>query len=72
MTSHGGTILQPALAQALGQPLLRMREIISVMQRILNVDGYPVLVFDSASGAVSINHKLLRTQFRIEEHCEIK
>ncbi len=63
--SHGGTVLQTALAQSLGQPLLRIRGIISIMQRILNVDGYSVLSFDSGAYTVNINLKLLRTQFKV-------
>ncbi len=62
---HKGTVIQSTLALAIGQPAMRIRGIISVMQRILNVDGYPVLTFDSASGTVKINIKLLKTQFKI-------
>lgn len=65
VSSHGGTILQSTLAQSIGYPLIRIRGIISVMQRILNVDGYPVLTFDAASSTIKINNQLLRTQFKI-------
>jgi len=65
LEQHGGTMLQPALAQAMNLPLFRFRGIISIMQRILNVDGYPVLSFDTSSNTVSINYELMRTQFEI-------
>jgi hypothetical protein len=65
LDQHGGTMLQPALAQATNQPLFRFRGIISIMQRILNVDGYPVLSFDTASNTISINYELMQTQFEI-------
>lgn len=65
LDQHGGTMLQPALAQAMQQPLFRFRGIISIMQRILNVDGYPVLSFDTASNTIGINYELMQTQFEI-------
>jgi len=65
LDQHGGTMLQPALSQAMAQPLFRFRGIISIMQRILNVDGYPVLSFDTASNTISINYELMQTQFEI-------
>jgi len=42
-----------------------MRGIIAIMQRILNVDGYQVLNFDTTSATVSINANLLKAQFRL-------
>jgi hypothetical protein len=65
ISSHGNTVIQPALAQEIGQPLMRIRGIVSIMQRILNVDGYPVLTFEPASGTIRINKQLLKTQFKI-------
>ncbi len=65
LDQHGGTMLQPALAQAMNQPLFRFRGIISIMQRILNVDGYPVLLFDTSSDTISINYELMQTQFEL-------
>lgn len=65
LEQHGGTMLQPALAQAMNLPLFRFRGIISIMQRILNVDGYPVLSFYTSSNTITINYELMRTQFEI-------
>ena len=65
LEQHRGTMLQPALAQAMNLPLFRFRGIISIMQRILNVDGYPVISFDTSSNTISINYELMRTQFEI-------
>jgi len=63
---HGGAILLPALAQSIGQPLLRIRGIVTAMQRLLNVEGYSVLTHDAASDTVSLNRKLLCKQFEID------
>ena len=62
---HGGTLLQPAMAMEMNQPLFRFRGIISMMQRILNVDGYPVLGFDTESDTISLNSDLMKTQFEL-------
>jgi hypothetical protein len=67
LNSHGFSILQAALAQELQLPLFRVRGLIRVMQRLLNVDGYAVLSYDSGSGTVSLNHELLRTQFELRD-----
>jgi hypothetical protein len=66
LDAHGGTILVPALAQKMGQPLLRIRGIVTVMQRILNVEGYSVLSYDAASESVTLNKEMLRKQFEIQ------
>jgi len=66
LDSQGGTLLLPALAQRIGQPPLRIRGIVSTMQRLLNVEGYEVLSHDPSSGTVSLNYELLRRQFELE------
>lgn len=66
LDSQGGTLLLPALAQRIGQPPLRIRGIVSAMQRLLNVEGYEVLSHDPSSGTVSLNYELLRRQFELE------
>src|SRR3546814_14755483 len=41
LQQHGGRCSVAQLAQAIGQPVIRMRGVISVMERMLNLDGFP-------------------------------
>ena len=52
-----------ALARELQFPTLRLPGLLAKMQRILNVDGYPVLSRDDASDTVELNRDLLLKQF---------
>ncbi|MCP4692734.1 MAG: BREX-2 system phosphatase PglZ, partial [Desulfobacterales bacterium] len=65
LDSHGGAMLQTALAQAVGRSRTRVRGVTAMMQRLLNVDGWPVLSLDSASDTVRIDYQLLKEQFEI-------
>lgn len=51
------------LAAAISQPLLRMRGIVSMMERLLNVDGYLVITLEQATGTVMLDVPLLKKQF---------
>ncbi len=66
LSDHRGTILISTLSTALERPPHRTRHIISVMQRLLNVDGYQTLELDAASGSVTVNMQLLKTQFEMD------
>jgi hypothetical protein len=63
---RGGTAVKQALAQELGMPSFRVDGLIQNISRILNIDGYEVLTFDRSSDTVTLNVKLLRTQFDLE------
>jgi len=65
LDERGGTVLRQALAQKLGEPELRIPGLLAALRRILNVDGYPVLSVDDASGSVVLNRQLLAVQFEI-------
>ena len=52
------------LVQALGQPELRLRGILVVLQRLLNVEGYQVVAIDDATGTIELNRSLLAKQFQ--------
>jgi hypothetical protein len=67
LDERGGTILRQALAQKLGEPELRIPGLIAAMQRILNVDGYPVLSLDDTSGSVLLNRQLVEVQFELSQ-----
>jgi hypothetical protein len=58
-------ISRRALAQALGQPDVRMRGILVGLQRLLNVDGYQVVAVDEDAGTIEINCQLLEKQFQV-------
>ncbi|HET6763522.1 MAG TPA: BREX-2 system phosphatase PglZ, partial [Longimicrobiaceae bacterium] len=62
---HHGRIPRGALVRALGQPEIRIRGVVAVLQRLLNVDGYPVVAADDASELVMVEHDLLRRQFHL-------
>jgi PglZ domain len=64
--ARGGSIMKPSLAQALGVPLFRVDGLVQNISRILNVDGYEVLSFDRSTETITLNTKLLKTQFEIE------
>jgi hypothetical protein len=62
---RGDRILKTALAQRIGQPEFRIPGLVASLRRIMNVDGYPVITFDEASGTLCLNRHLLKTQFEI-------
>jgi hypothetical protein len=65
LDQHHDRLTQHALAQALGQPELRMRGILVILQGLLNVEGYQVIAIDEATGVVELNRPLLAKQFQL-------
>jgi hypothetical protein len=59
----GGKLTATALARRLETPLYRLRNLLAVVQRVLNVDGYAVIGRDEASDTVELNRDLLLRQF---------
>jgi hypothetical protein len=64
---YRGRAPRAVLAGALGQPEIRLRGILAGVQRLLNVDGYQVLVVDEGTGVVEVQMELLRRQFGVEK-----
>lgn len=62
---RGDRILKTALAQRIGQPEFRIPGLVASLRRVMNVDGYPVITFEEASGTLCLNRQLLKTQFEI-------
>jgi hypothetical protein len=60
---RGGKITSPALARAIRFSAMRLRGLLAVAQRILNVDGYAVLTRDEASDTIELDRILLCRQF---------
>lgn len=67
LDGRGGKMTSTALAKALQLPAFRLNSFVAVMQRVLNVDGYGVLLRDQASDSVELNRSLLAEQFALEE-----
>lgn len=63
LEARGGKMTSPALARAIDRPLVRLPGLLAVMQRVLNVDGYPVLGRDEPSDTIELNRDLLLRQF---------
>lgn len=61
LDERGHAMTRAALANRLGQPLLRLGGLIASMQRVLNVDGYDVVTLESDT--VRLNRELLLQQF---------
>lgn len=61
----GGRARVEQLARAIGMPAVRMRGVVSILQRTLNIDGFPVVTFEQATGTVLLDLPLLRTQFQL-------
>ena len=63
LDSRGNKMTSAALSRGLEYPPLRLRGLLAVVQRVLNVDGYGVLTRDEASDTVELNRDLLLRQF---------
>jgi hypothetical protein len=66
LAERKGVQMKPAFAQRLGVTPIRVDGFLASLQRILNVDGYPVLTVDS-SQTVRLNLMLLKEQFALNE-----
>jgi hypothetical protein len=66
MDRHQGRVSRAALSRALGQPEIRIRGIAAGLQRLLNVDGYPIVSLDEVTDSVELQRDLLRKQFQVE------
>jgi hypothetical protein len=65
LRSRNGVLMKTALAQKLGIPAFRIDGFLSNLQRVLNVDSYPVISVD-ASQTVRLDMELLKRQFGLE------
>lgn len=65
LDARGGTATSTALARAMGYATIRLPGLLSVAQKVLNVDGYPVLSIDLQSDTVKLDTPLLLVQFGV-------
>lgn len=63
LQQQGGRCSIEQMAAAIGQPVMRMRGVMSAMERMLNIDGFPVVTLEQGSGTVLLDISLLKTQF---------
>jgi hypothetical protein len=66
LEAHYNRLARRVLEQVPGAPAFRLCGILAGMQRLLTVDGYPVLTVDDISSTVTLNRQLLNTQFQLE------
>jgi hypothetical protein len=59
----GGKLTATALARKLGVPPFRLRGLLAVVQRVLNIDGFGVLSRDEQSDTIVLDRDLLLRQF---------
>jgi hypothetical protein len=55
-----------ALARTIKYPQMRLPGLLSVMQRVLNFDGFQVLAREDASDTIALDTGLLCKQFELE------
>lgn len=63
LDERGGSLTLTALARQRGLQTHRVYGLVAALQRILNVEGFQVLSLDSSSETVTLDRKLLETQF---------
>jgi hypothetical protein len=66
LDSSGGSLNLNALARIIQYPATHTRSTLIVIQRILNVDGYVVVMFDPTSNTVKLDRELLYQQFSLK------
>lgn len=67
LDDRGGKLTVAAMARAAKLPEARMGGLVSVLQRLLNVDGAMVLTRDEQSNTIALNVALLKSQFGLED-----
>ncbi|MDI4636710.1 MULTISPECIES: BREX-2 system phosphatase PglZ [Halomonadaceae] len=60
-----GSVMEAQVAKRLEIPSIRLRGFLSAIQKILNVDGYPVLKTDRESRTVVLDKESLKLQFEL-------
>jgi hypothetical protein len=66
LASRGGSMTMAALAGAVEMPEHRLLGLLAVIQRVLNIEGYPILDRQDAANTVVLNIPLLKKQFELD------
>jgi hypothetical protein len=65
LDEHGGKLTATALARKLQIPPFRLNSVLAAIQRIVNIEGYQILMKDDASSTIELNRELLCRQFGV-------
>jgi len=65
LCEQGGKLTSAALARKMDLLPLRLPTLLAAVQRVINVEGYPILTRDEASDTIELNRDLLCRQFEI-------
>ncbi len=65
MDAHQGQVMEAMVIRKLSIPKLRIRGFLSGAQKLLNVDGYPILSVERDSQTVKLNINDLKQQFEL-------
>lgn len=65
LSRAGGQQMAAAVAQGLGLPEIRLYGLLAGVQKLLNVDGYPVLAIDRVSKTIRLDLASLKMQFEL-------
>lgn len=66
LLSRGGALAAEVFAQHMGVLAFRVEGYVRRLQEVLNVDGYPVLRFDSAARQIFLDKAKLEQQFEVK------
>ena len=67
LESEGGKLSIAGLARRLNVATFRLSGFLAQAQRLLNIDGYAILSFDSEAQSIEYNRDLLFRQFKIKD-----
>ena len=67
LDARGNTCTFAAISRSLPHPLFRLKGLLSQVQRVLNIDGYPVIAVDTESESVVLQKQVLLVQFGVSE-----
>lgn len=63
--ARGGRMRREQLASTLGIHVARLGGAVAQLQRLLNVEGYPIVRMDPVSGIIELDTRLLAEQFEV-------
>jgi hypothetical protein len=65
LLQQGGKLTSAALARRMDLPVFRLSGLLAAIQRVVNVEGYPILTRDDVSDTIELNCELLYRQFEL-------
>lgn len=65
LEQHGGQLMEAVLMRELQKPPMRIRGFLAGAQKLLNVEGYPILSVERESQTIRLNIADLKTQFEL-------